>query len=348
MGDTQWKDWKPYPGALDIGPWYKLKALIRSHLPLSTNKRSTAKFAKTPPSLFRYGEKPFRPLEASDIPLVAQIRNARRYVPSFLEHYRNLGVTRFIFVDDQSSDESLDYLDGIEDVDLYQSHLSYMQSNRGILFKEEIIETYGKNRWWVFVDIDEYLVYHGLERHGLRDVIHALERRGLARMLAPLLDMYPLGDVDVAHFDGLDSTMPWIVASAFDRSGYSIRFTGKDWEIRGGVRRRLFGNLVELTKYPLMYVAEQDYFKSIHYPRPHHKNYVPVLGNLLHFKFFSDYEDSIRTAAQEGRYFENSKHYKVALDRIQQGSASFYHRDVSEKFTNVDQLWELGFFKSLF
>lgn len=340
------RNWDSYPGVLDIGLRHKLTALMRRCLPFG--RRSQNRLASTQPSLFSYKEKPFRPLEADDIPLVAQIRNARRYLPSFLEHYRNLGVTRFIFVDDRSSDESLDYLERIKDVDLYQSRLSYMESNRGILFKEEIVRAYGRDRWWVFVDIDEYLVYHGIEAHGLRDVFHALEERGLKRMLAPLLDMYPLGEVNLARFDGSDMTMPWQVASAFDRSGYFIRFKGKDWEIRGGVRHRVFGNWVELAKYPLMYVTSSDYFRSIHYPRPHHKNYVPVLGNLLHFKIFSDYEDSIRTAVQEGRYFEGSKHYKTALDRIVQGGTAFYDSEISEEFTGAEQLRALGFFKSLF
>lgn len=340
------KDWEPYPGVLDIGLRYKLTAFMRAHMPFAD--RSTSRVAGVQPSLFSYKGKSFSPLKTNDIPLVAQIRNARRYLPSFLEHYRNLGVTRFIFVDDRSSDGSLEYLETVEDVDLYQSRLSYMESNRGILFKEEVVRIYGRDRWWVFVDIDEYLVYDGIENHGLREVIHALEGRNLKRLLAPLLDMYPLGDVDLARFDGSDTTMPWQVASAFDRSGYFIRFRGKDWEIRGGVRRRVFGNWVELAKYPLMYVTEADYFRSIHYPRPHHGNYVPVLGNLLHFKFFSDYEESIRTAAQEGRYFEGSKHYKTALQRIQEGGTSFYSEDVSTEFAGANQLAELGFFKSLF
>ncbi len=340
------KDWEPYPGVLEIGQRYKVTAFIRSYLLLGK------RFARPPedvqPSLFSYKEKPFRPLEAGDIPLVTQIRNARRYLPSFLEHYRNLGVTRFIFVDDRSSDGSLEYLETVEDADLYQSRLSYMESNRGILFKEEVVRTYGRNRWWVFVDIDEYLVYDGIEKHGLRDVIHALEKRRLTRLLAPLLDMYPTGNIQHAHFDGSDSKMPWEVASAFDRSGYFIRFRGKDWEIRGGVRYRVFGNWVELAKYPLMYVVDGDYFRSIHYPRPYYGNSTPVLGNLLHFKFFDDYEKFIRTAAQEGRYFEGAKHYKVALDRIEQGDMEFYQTDISEEFSGPQQLRELGFFKSLF
>lgn len=347
MTNAEIKDWDSYPGVLDIGARYKALAFLRSCLPrpaIRSRRSPTEKVF----SLFNYNGKKIRPLDEDDIPLVAQIRNARRYLPSFLEHYRKLGVTRFIFIDDRSTDGSLSYLEKLLDVDIYQSHLNYMESNRGILFKEEVVQIYGTNRWWVFVDIDEYLTYDGIERHGLSDLIDVLERRRLTRMLAPLLDMYPTSNIQQAHFDGSDSKMPWEVASAFDRSGYFIRFRGKDWEIRGGVRHRVFGNWVELAKYPLMYVTDGDYFRSIHYPRPHYGNSTPVLGNLLHFKFFNDYEDSIRKAVQEGRYFEGSKHYKVALERIEQGQAVFYNKNISEEFNGAKGLAEIGFFKSIF
>lgn len=340
-------DWKAYPGDLDIGTKYKVAAFLRSHLPRLATRSRKRSVEKTF-SLFSHKDKETKALDRSDIPLVAQIRNARRYLPSFLEHYRKIGVTRFIFVDDRSVDGSLEYLENIGDVDLYQSHLNYMESDRGILFKEEVVERYGRNRWWVFVDIDEYLVYDGIKEHGLRDLTRVLEKRRLTRLLSPLLDMYPIGDIQYARFDGSDSTMPWEVASGFDRSGYFTRFRGKDWEIRGGVRHRVFGNWVELAKYPLMYVSDEDYFRSIHYPRPYYGNYVPILGNLLHFKFFNDYEDSIRSAANEGRYFENSKHYKTTLDRIDQGQATFYDRAITDEFTGVDKIMKLGFLGTLF
>ncbi len=298
--------------------------------------------------LFSHKDKIVRPLDRNDIPLIAQIRNARRYLPSFLEHYRKIGVTRFIFVDDQSTDGSTEYLGNIDDIDLYQSPLNYMESKRGILFKEAAVQIYGANRWWVFVDIDEYLVYHGIEEHGLSALTRALEKRRLTRLLAPLLDMYPIGDPKHARFDGSDSTMPREVASAFDRSGYFLRFRGKDWEIRGGARHRIFQSWLELTKYPLMYVSEGDQFRSIHYPRPYQKNYTPVLGNLLHFKLFDDYEDSIRKSVQEGRHFGNAKHYKAALEKIEHLHADFYAPGISQEFTGAEQLLKLGFFKSIF
>lgn len=343
--DSSGTGWRAYPGFLDVGIRHKLKAKLHRPMRLLGGRARYIAPSATP-HLFSYEGRAIAPLQANDIPLVVQIRNGRRYLPSFLAHYRKLGVTRFVFVDDASDDGSAEYLAGMADVDLYSSNLNYMESGRGILFKEEIIRRYGGNRWWVFVDIDEYLIFEDAEARTLKDLLPALEKRGIERFLAPLLDMYPHGDVDAARFDGSDLTMPWEVAGAFDKTGYFVRFKGKDWEIRGGMRYRVFNNWVELAKFPLMYVRDQTYFRSIHYPRPAFENSVPILGNLLHFKIFDDYAASIERAAVEGRHFGGAKHYRLALNAINNSQPRFFVPDISEVFTSSSQLLDLGFFKS--
>lgn len=59
-----------------------------------------------------------RPLKDNDFPLIFLCHDGRRFLPSFLAHYRKLGVTRFLCVDDQSSDGSRDFLLAEDDVDV--------------------------------------------------------------------------------------------------------------------------------------------------------------------------------------------------------------------------------------
>ncbi len=54
--------------------------------------------------------KPERPLAAGDLALVCTVRNSASYLPAFLAHYRRLGVTRFVFVDDRSDDGTAELL----------------------------------------------------------------------------------------------------------------------------------------------------------------------------------------------------------------------------------------------
>ena len=59
------------------------------------------------------------PLSENDFPLIFVVHNGRPLLPSFLDHYRSIGVTRFMCVDDASKDGTIDYLLKQDDVDVY-------------------------------------------------------------------------------------------------------------------------------------------------------------------------------------------------------------------------------------
>ena len=105
----------------------------------------------------------FRPLTEVDLPLIVISRNERRLIDPFLEHYRRLGVTRFLWLDDRSADGSREILTDQADVDLLASNVSYREAHRGRLWREMIIDRYGRNRWYVMVDTDEFLVFADCE-----------------------------------------------------------------------------------------------------------------------------------------------------------------------------------------
>src|SRR5262245_54956089 len=59
-----------------------------------------------------------RALAATDLPLILVTRDSAHLLPAFLRHYQKLGVTRFIVLDDRSSDETRAILSGRPDVDV--------------------------------------------------------------------------------------------------------------------------------------------------------------------------------------------------------------------------------------
>lgn len=286
-------------------------------------------------------------LQDSDLPLVFVIRNERHLLPSFLRHYRNLGVTRFICTDDRSTDGTTDYLLAQDDVDVWTSPVRYKEARRGRAWRERLFDLYGHDRWYVNVDSDEYLIY---EDHGvtpLRNAIQALEGCRHTRMAAPMLDMYPL-DLNEAKVEDLAHLDPWDIASHFDADGYELRVKKRALSIRGGPRRREFNEDLELIKYPLIYWdGDCQLGTSIHQPVPYARNFVPPMGVLLHFKFFSDVEEKTRQAIQGGQYYNNSCAYRAVMDRLGANGGLRLGTVSSTEFTGVDQLLELGFFARL-
>src|SRR5262249_5618932 len=105
-------------------------------------------------------------------------------------HYRGLGVGRFIVVDHRSTDTTSEFLLAQPDVDLYRTEASYARAAFGNMWATGLARRFAMGRWMLLVDADEFLVYDGMERHGLNDLTALIEQRGETRLYAPMLDMY--------------------------------------------------------------------------------------------------------------------------------------------------------------
>ncbi|KQV83672.1 glycosyltransferase family 2 protein [Rhizobium sp. Root1220] len=283
-------------------------------------------------------------LGSEELPLIFLTRNDRKLLPAFLSHYRGLGVTRFICVDDASSDGSREFLLEQTDVDLWVSDVRFKEARRGRRWRERLFSLYGTDRWYVNVDSDEFLIYEGFGNRGLRSVIDGLEGAGFLRMSAPMLDMYPI-DLESAEVEKLEQSDPWTVADHFDGDGYTLTTTKRAISVRGGPREREFKSGLELIKYPLIFWdAKCRFGPSIHQPLPYGRNFVPVMGVLLHFKFFADYAEVAKAAVEGGQYFNNSSAYSSIVEKMDQNGSLRLQSDLSRKYTGPDQLVKMGFF----
>ena len=111
--------------------------------------------------------------------------------PWFLDYYRKLGVRNFVFVDNDSTDGSLEYLRDRSDVTLYATRDSYVGAfgRNGLgQFPQEQIEQIGLVA--LMRDVDEALVYDGCDTRGLNDLIEVLEGEGAEAMTGYMLDMF--------------------------------------------------------------------------------------------------------------------------------------------------------------
>lgn len=288
-----------------------------------------------------------RPLREEDLPLVFLSHNDRRFLKSFLEHYRALGVTRFLCVDDGSTDGTREALLAEPDVDVFGSDVRYREARRGRLWREALFEIHGGNRWYLNVDSDEYLVYQDCEERRLPDFIAELRKRGLWRCPAPMLDAYP-ARLEGARFDGDTDAMPWEVASLIDAEGYRLEKTARALSVRGGMRARLFNSDAELMKYPLLHWQRGcNLGISIHQPAPYKLNFAPILGALLHFKFFSDAAEMAREAVADAQYFDGSREYKRVAAVLDDSEDIQLACDHSFRYAGSDDLAARGFFESV-
>ncbi len=313
-------------------PFARLKTRLETRRITARERRSKGKANLSPLGTLTE-------LSSDDLPLVFITHNEMTLLPQFLTHYRKLGVTRFICVDDNSTDGGREYLLDQDDVDVWSSLQRFAEARRGRHWREFLFRRYGINRWYLNVDADEFLIYDQYDTQDLKSLIGVLEKHAISRLPAPMLDMYS-GDAT----NQPDGSMPWLISSHLDSEGYTVEAVPRGLSVKGGPRARLFQEQNELMKFPLIYWDDRCYFgSSIHRPTPYQRNFSPIWGALLHFKFFTNYREKILEAATNRQHFGQSKHYIAMAREIEEAGCIKFHTSSSLRFFGSHQLVELGY-----
>ena len=215
-------------------------------------------------------------------------------------------------MDHRSTDETSAFLLAQPDVELYRTEASYARATFGNMWTTGLARKYAMGRWALFADEDEFLVYDGMERHDLSDLVQFIERRGETRLYAPMLDMYsrePISDVRVNVHTKLVDVAPYfdlfppadartmnapdcptaprcsiIGAAAFFR--FRVQKSGRNTgEVSHGE--------VSFTE-----MDRQTAYCYIHSPYPFADNPSRQLAALLHFKFVGGFQEYNRAVAR--------------------------------------------------
>ena len=281
------------------------------------------------------------------------IRNERIRLPFFLRYYRDLGVNHFVFVDNDSTDGSREYLAAQPDVSLWHSTGSYKRSRFGMDWINFLLAKHGHGHWTLCVDPDEFFVYPFCDTRPLRALTDWLDASSIKSFSAMLLDMYPKGPIDARPYaEGQD---PLEITQYFDSGNYTVsrnRRFGNLW-IQGGPRARLFfADVPErapaLNKVPLVrWNREFAYASSTHMLLPRGLNLVydewggeKASGCLLHAKFLDTFP------AKADEEMARSQHYAASHEYMAYKAGLARHPDLwcrgSEKYINWRQLEILG------
>ncbi len=217
------------------------------------------------------------------------VRNERWRLPWFLEYYRSLGVDRFFFVDNDSSDGTAEFLQEQEDVYVFWTDQNYAKSYSGMQWVNWLVEEYGSDCWCLYVDVDEALIFPGMEKRSLKALASYMAKKGTEAMYAFMLDMYEPGFQSktknedykgfLEDYPMFDSQYLWI------NSIYCpYRYT------EGGVRVRLQIHENQ-TKTPIIRGGRGiKFLMSSHRVSP--AVLTDVTGVLLHFKLAGDFENA--------------------------------------------------------
>ena len=137
---------------------------------------------------------------------------------------------------------------------------------------------------------------------------------------------------------------PWEVATHFDAAGYAIVAGPCTTQVFGGPRGRLFDVAAQLAKFPIVYWDRWTFFsRGIHAPFPYVRNFGPILGALLHFKYFADFPARVRDAVAGKQYWRGSAEFEAYHERMRDAPDLTMTAEVSKAYRGVDDLVDLGF-----
>lgn len=266
---------------------------------------------------------------AHDILCFVCVRNERLRLPYFLQYYRHLGVSHFLFVDNGSDDGTAAYLSAFADVSLWHTKASYKAARFGMDWLTGLQWRYGAGHWCVTVDADELLVYPDCETETLPALTAYLDRRGLPMMGAVMLDLYPKGPIE--HQTYKAGQNPLEVLPYFDAFGYWVQLQPKmqNLWLQGGPRARCFFaddprraptlNKIPLVKWRRSFV----YVNSTHNALPPFLNQTydqhgveKPTGALLHTKFLPGAATRAKTEQRRKEHFSNSALYDAYYDAV--------------------------------
>ncbi|WP_136808915.1 glycosyltransferase family 2 protein [Desulfosediminicola flagellatus] len=292
-----------------------------------------------------------RNIKPSDILLFCTMKNEAHRLEYFLNYYRKLGVNHFLFVDNNSTDNTAELLESYNDVTRFHTEGSYKNSNFGMHWLNYLLFTYGRDHWCLTCDPDEFIIYPHMETRDLYDLTQYLSSIRQDSFFTVMTDMY--SKLPVSETVYVPGTNPLNTCQYFDKNGYTKKYNPdmRNLYVQGGVRRRIFScntpdsapalNKIPLIKWKWNYI----YTSSMHMALPRRLNNCidarTITGALLHFKFISELDKKVKYELHAKQHYNDSAEYKQ-YGQIIDNNDRLYHPAVSTHFENWRTLTKIG------
>ena len=291
------------------------------------------------------------PALRSGVSCIAVMKNERARIDDFLNHYRSLDVSGFVLIDNGSTDGSLEVALAQPDCSVFSTASSYSAAGFGSQWINAAVDLCGlRNRWLVVADLDELLVYDQCETHRLADLAGLLERAGLDALPCLMLDMYDDGRSDqhtyVAGASMIDAS-PMFDATGYGREPSLLKslMAVTALAIRGGPRARTMFNqndgssmLPNLHKVPFMRWSPGAGMRTSHEVDPLIRNFSPIRGALLHFKFLNTPALTSKDRLHELDHWNSNQQQSKYFESLGETAGATFMFEGSERYASSQSL----------
>ena len=284
------------------------------------------------------------------------VRDGLPWVDAFVEHYSSLGVKHMIFLDNGSTDGTVEALKRYDDATVLRTEAPFKTHDASM--RPYLVERFGRNRWTLTVDVDEFFDYPYSDVVPLGSLLGYLNSKSYTAVTAQMLDMFSENRLSERTHER-DET--WRREHRFyDISGLKRRRMREDSEIfqsnvfdtdevaerfRGGIRETLFDFTPLLTKYPLLFSDGTMEYRGDH--GAFNARVSDFTSVLLHYKFYAfSLQDYWHTSIkQKGEKEDPNRRrvYKQYMDVLEGGPSLQTKWETVNELSSVNDLLDNGF-----
>jgi glycosyltransferase involved in cell wall biosynthesis len=285
--------------------------------------------------------------ETDELVVLVLLRNGRPYIKRFIEHYSSMGVKHMVFLDNGSTDGTVEALKSYDNVTVLQSMLPYKRYN--VAMKRYLIERFGRGRWTLSVDMDELFDYPYSDVVSLKALLGYLNENSYTAVVSYMLDMLPARLLAEASPPS-DEELPTELYRFYDISDVHARsysdigdignvLTNEEIKILwGGVQRRLFGVGPLLTKHPLVFLDDELRPMDLSDHWAGNARIADFTGVLLHYKFVNGIYGQVRREIDERRDLSLNAKYDKYLKVLEQTPSLLIKNDTTKELKSVNEL----------
>ena len=306
-------------------------------------------------------------IKDNSIVCVCVFRDEEIMIDHFVTHYIKLGITHFIFIDNNSIDNSVNKLkkySNTTNIKIYTTSDSYAKNEYGLTWVNSVLNSELKNRWVLVVDIDEILYLRNGE--SLHQIKENLIRNNSNILPTLLLDFYPKSLNESIYTSG-DNFLSH--SNLYDRFSekQSVVYVGNTGEVvvKGGMRNRVYTDFEEpvcITKKSFFFYDFYEHYElqvGMHWILP--KDFKPITSKcwdkypnwrkcytdlryywnmsiLGHFKYVKpNISEFFKRRVERNQDWGESTEYKIYLENE---CVSFYDDTYSRRYTDIEDLYE--------
>lgn len=281
-------------------------------------------------------------------------QNTEFYLPFFFEWHETLGIQKFIYFDNASTDNSIEVAKRYPNVIVVSCTAPFRTHQEYIRYYS--ITKFVQGGWRLVIDSDELFDYPGSDHVPLQELLNWLNASGKTGVVAHMLDMIPdggLAEIDNTSYASAIKSCPLYDISEIEKKDY---YDEKIWfsyflkqnKINSdninfyfnGIRKTLFNENCCLSKHPLFRIPDG-------YTQPPHPHVVPGLicadftALLRHYKFTGQFVERERSRLARRAVAHNETQMRIqSLDR---DPDMIFRQPTSKPYTSPEDLLRKGF-----